>query len=227
MPHAPGTGDAAMTSWPERDMAGDPRLGTPDFWEERYRLGEDGWELGAAAPPIARAIEALGHLQVHGDALVLGCGRGHEARLLAARGSPRVVAVDFAPTALAEARRLSVGAPGAESIEWREPDIFTLAASDAARFGVAIEHTCFCAIDPARRAEWARAVGAALRPSGLLIGLFYAHGRPGGPPFATTRDEVVRALAADAGLSVESAEIPDDSVERRRGLEVLVLARRP
>jgi len=222
------TTDAPRPSPPPSDEnAPGPDVSTPGYWEDRYRLGEDGWEAGAAAPPLARAVEALGNLTVHGDAVVLGCGRGHEARLLAARGANHVVAVDFAPSALAEARRLTEGRTEAPAIEWRAQDLFSLGETDPARFGIAVEHTCFCAIDPARRLEWARVVGGILRPGGILVGLFYAHGKPGGPPFTTSAEEVVKVLESAAGLRIESVESPSDSIERRRGIELLVVARRP
>src|SRR4051812_23767926 len=101
------------------------------YWEDVYRRGEDGWELGAPAPPLVRA---LGEIPAGRSAIVLGCGRGHEARLLARLGWPRVVAADFAPTAIAEARRLTTEPADVRTIEWLEKDIFALPATDAAAY---------------------------------------------------------------------------------------------
>jgi hypothetical protein len=120
---------------------------------------------------------------------------------------------------------LSQGVAGAERVEWRLQDVFTLGETDAGRFELAIEHTCFCAIDPSRRGAWAASVYGALRPGGMLLGVFYAHGRPGGPPFTTGRDELPRVLGG-VGFSIEQIEIPADSIERRAGLELLVRARK-
>jgi len=198
-------------------MAGDA-----EFWEEAYRTGQDGWELGEPSPPLVRALGALPPGEA---AVVLGCGRGHEARAAASAGWTRVLAVDFAPSAIAGALRLSAGVAGAERIEWRRQDLFTLGATDPGRFDLCIEHTCFCAIDPDRRGEWAEVVRTALRPGGALVALFYAHGRPGGPPFTTDRAEVLRLLGG-AGLRVDQIEIPADSVARRETEELLVVARR-
>jgi thiopurine S-methyltransferase len=150
------------------------------FWEGLYRSGQDGWELGAPSPPLVRAVGALGPEVLRGAAVVLGCGRGHEARLLAGAGFARVVAVDFARPAIEEARALTPpGSPAARAIEWRLADVFSLGATDAGAFDLALEHTCFCAIDPARRPEWAATVARVLRPGGTLVAAFYAHGRPG------------------------------------------------
>lgn len=200
----------------------DSTVDDPAYWEEAYRRGDDGWELGAPAPPLVRAV---GGLATGSHAVVLGCGRGHEARLVARAGWRRVTAVDFAPTALAEARRLSAGDDAAGCIAWRDQDVFTLGRTDPGVFDLAVEHTCFCAIDPARRTEWVDAVCGALEPGGVFLALFYAHGRPGGPPFATSRAEVEGLVRGP--FDVQQIEVPPDSVERRRGEEILVVARRP
>ena len=68
-------------------------------------------------------------------------------------------------------------------------DLFELGRTPA-RYDLIAEHTCFCAIDPLRRDEYVDQVAAALVPGGALVGLFYAHGRPGGPPFTVDADEL-------------------------------------
>lgn len=193
----------------------------PAFWEAAYHEGRDGWELGTPAPPLVRWLREV---PVRERAIVVGSGRGHEARAAAEAGWPLVVGLDFAPTATAEATRLTSPAL-APHLEWRTQDLFTLGATDAGRFDLLLEHTSFCAIHPGRRAEWVRAVRDALAPGGLLLALFYTHGRPGGPPFGARREEVEALLRAGA-FDLERAEVPADSVERRRGDEWLVLARR-
>jgi SAM-dependent methyltransferase len=70
-------------------------------WDRRYREGRDGWELGQPAPPLQ---DFFSHhpLAPHppGRVLVPGCGRGHEARLLAELGFA-VVGLDFSAEAIA------------------------------------------------------------------------------------------------------------------------------
>ncbi|HEU4437658.1 MAG TPA: methyltransferase domain-containing protein [Methylomirabilota bacterium] len=153
---------------------------------------------------------------------VPGCGRGHDARLLARRGY-RVAAFDFAEAAVAEARRLAAADGVDVAVEQR--DVFTLARDQAGAFDGVWEYTCFCAIDPGRRAEYADVLHAILRPGGLLLACFYPL-REGqdGPPFPVSRDDIARALAGRFTVLTEGA--PARSPERRRGLEWLVLARR-
>jgi len=153
---------------------------------------------------------------------VLGCGRGHDARLFASRGY-RVWGFDFATAAIDDARRLAAAAGLAIAFEQR--DIFTLGADYAGTFDGIWEYTCFCAIGPARRDEYASLVRTLLRPGGTLLACFYPL-REGtdGPPFPVSRQAIDRFLALD--FRVGSSGPPARSAERRRGLEWLVEAER-
>ncbi len=205
-------------------MGSEGRANDPAFWEEQWRT-DQGWDVGEATPPMARAIAELPVLR---DAVVVGCGRGHEARALARRGWPRVVGVDFAPAAIAEARAAEeLDAPweARPRVEWRLQDVFTLGDTDPAAFDLAVEHACCIAIDPARRGDWAQALAGALRPGGRLLALVSVKPRTGGPPFEVRRGDLERTIA-DAGFSLERVEVPEDSIESRRGQELLLIARR-
>jgi SAM-dependent methyltransferase len=203
---------------PRRPLPADASLTDPKFWETLYREQRDHWELGRAAPPLARWFAA--HSPAGRRALVLGCGRGHEARLLARAGA-QVVGLYLAEDAVAAARALA--AAEGVAVEFRRGDLFALPASGE-RWDLAVEHTCLCAIDPARRAEYVAVVAGALAPGGEWIGLFWSHGRAGGPPFSVS-DEELRALLAPH-FEIVHTEIPRDSVALRAGEERLVQARR-
>ena len=153
---------------------------------------------------------------------VPGAGRGHDARLLARHGY-RVTAFDFAEPAVAEARRLAAAEGVTIAVEAR--DVFTLPRDHAAGFDAVWEYTCFCAIDPARRDEYARVLHAILRPGGILLACFFPL-REGtdGPPFPVSPEDVERVMAGR--FTVLEAGPPPRSAERRRGLEWLVRARR-
>jgi SAM-dependent methyltransferase len=183
------------------------------FWEQLYREDvEAGWELGRAAPPLADYF--LAHPPTGRRVLVLGCGRGHEARLLAGLGAT-VTAIDLAPAAIAAA---VAATPPTLNIDYRIADLFEL-SQDPARYDLIAEHCCFCAIEPTRRDEYVDSVAGALVPGGALVGLFYAHGRPGGPPFTVDADE----LRARFGrrFTVETLTPAANSVLGRQGQELL------
>jgi SAM-dependent methyltransferase len=198
-------------------------VSAPAFWEGLYAQGEDGWELREPGPPLVAWLDAGGLLGAPGARVAVpGCGRGHDARLLARRGY-RAVGFDFAEAAVAEARALSATEGVDAAFEQR--DIFTLPADHHGAFDAAWEYTCFCAIDPARRAEYVEVLRAILRPGGTLLGCFYPL-REGtdGPPFPVGLGEVERLLAP--GFRIVESTAPAASVERRRGLEWLIRATR-
>ena len=204
---------ARMATDPTRTPAAVDPVSEARWWEERYREGDTGWDKGAAAPPIARLVGE--GVVTAGPVAVLGAGRGHEALLLARRGVA-TVAVDFAEAACRD-MRAAAEREGVALVVLQE-DVFRLPVAHAGRFAAVLEHTCFCAIDPARRAEYADVVAQLLPRGGLFLGLFYAHGRPGGPPFATTEEEVRRLFGPR--FDVERLQVAPDSFPSRVGAEL-------
>lgn len=190
----------------------------PDFWEALYTQGQDGWEMGVPHPSLVHVVETTP--PPRGRVAVPGCGRGHDARFLARRGWD-VVGFDFAPAAITEARTLAEREGVAVRFEQR--DIFTLDRDWAGAFDGIWEYTCFCAIDPRRRAEYARVMAAILRPGGWLLACFFPV-RPdgGGPPYPVNRQEVRRLLARS--FRIEWAGPPPRPVPRRAGQEWMVYA---
>ena len=103
-------------------MAGD-EAGVAATWDQRYRKGTDGWELGRPAPPLEQALRHDPRCpRPPGRVLVPGCGRGHEAALLAALGFA-TIGLDVSGEALAEARRLH-GPGGGPHLRWLQADLF-------------------------------------------------------------------------------------------------------
>jgi methyl halide transferase len=184
---------------------------TSAFWNSIYEEQDSPrWNIGVA-PPLLHWLDHAGAKP--GRVLVPGCGYGHDAALMAARGFD-VVAVDFAPLAIERARQLHPGA----AVDWRCVDMFMLPATEAAAFDYFYEYTSLVAIPPARRPEYAQLARELLKPRGLLIGCFYNHGRDGGPPFDVTRDEVLALFSPH--FEVHELEVSPHSIERRAGHEL-------
>lgn len=153
---------------------------------------------------------------------MLGAGRGHDARLFAQHGF-EVLAVDFASEAVTTMHLLN---DAANPVQVLQADIFELPEAMNGRFDYILEYTCFCAIDPARRGEYAGLAARLLKPGGLYIGLAFPIGRRGGgPPFVVQPDNVIELLS-EHGFSLQHREIPHDSVPDRQNIEELIILKR-
>jgi SAM-dependent methyltransferase len=189
----------------------------PDKWETNYAEKTDRWDLGGPTP-VFKYLASSNRFKP-GRMIVPGAGRGHDAREFARHGFD-VTAVDFAPYVVREMQRLSDPHAPVEIIQH---DLFTLPNEMDHSFDYLLEYTCFCAIDPQRRGEYADLVTRLLKPNGTFIDLaFPLDGRKGGPPFATSEAEVLD-LFQRRGFKLMSGEKPEDSIRERRGAEKLLI----
>ncbi len=194
-------------------------------WNERYLKGETPWEKGAPAPPLLELLEKSDP-GIWGDGAVLvpGCGTGHDVRALASRGM-KALGLDLAEEAFRRAdAHPKVGAESYEiadflDAEWRKEK----------RFSAIWEHTCFCAIDPARREDYAKACADLIVTGGCLTGVFFLTPYdPGeewqGPPFPTGVEELDSHFSP--WFKREVAWVPESAYPGREGREWLAVYRR-
>ena len=190
---------------------------TPSYWQTRYESGETHWDKGLPAPPL---LEFLKSHPIQGRVLVPGCGSGHDVRALASQGAS-VLGFDVAPGAIE--RALSYESVSDET--YQLGDFFELPEPLHGTFDAIFEHTCFCAIHPSRRREYAKACLSALKPNGKFLAIFYlTPGDPGdeGPPFGCTIDEINGLFGPHFQWIRE--EIPRSAFPGREGRELLRLA---
>jgi SAM-dependent methyltransferase len=117
--------------------------------------------------------------------LVPGCGLGHDVLALAKAGH-RVTGIDVAPTAVARARERCAGRANVAILE---ADFLALPEILRERFDAVVEHTCFCALPPARLEDYVLSAHAALVPGGRVVGAFLDFAG-GGPPWGTNPAEL-------------------------------------
>lgn len=199
----------------------------PD-WEEQYRIGETPWDKGEASPAVTAWLgQHPGEMT--GRVLIPGCGTGHDVRVIAhAEPGAEPIGLDLAPTAIAACRQQ----PAVGGERYVVGDLFDLPAELRGSCDYVWEHTCFCAIDPARRDAYVAAVAAALKPGGRLLGIFYLdpyrgdHQPGGGPPHGCTSEELRRRFTAAGRFTLKSAEPPAACYPERAGRELLVMLER-
>jgi SAM-dependent methyltransferase len=183
------------------------------YWEERYQTEDMPWEKGAPSPGLVDFLAAHGSLP--GETVcVPGGGTGHDA-LEWAKAGFRVYGYDLAPSAV----RLSAQRASAAGlrVEFRVADFLR----DEPPFGFdwIFEHTLFCAIQPAERELYARAVRRWLKPGGHYLAVNYLIPDQDGPPFGTTRDQLWQQFSPHFDLR---AEWVPRSYPNRTGLELML-----
>ena len=192
----------------------------PNDWEARYRAGDTPWDEGYASPALT---EFLSRHPIRGEVLVPGSGPGHDVRALAAQsaGGASVTGLDLSPTAITLARSF----PPAGNERHEQGDLFRLPPSWHHRFDWVVEHTCFCAIPPALRAEYVRAIERLLKPGGHHLGIFYMNpAAPQGPPHGTTKEEISSLF--DPCFTLIEEWMPQGNFEGREGRELCQLRRK-
>ncbi|KAK1987125.1 thiopurine S-methyltransferase [Colletotrichum cereale] len=189
------------------------------FWEEKYTP----WDRGGPSlalldllttrpdlvppphPPAERAPCGGGNKPT---ALVPGCGKGHDALLLANLGYD-VLALDFSPAAIAEAKEnqsaiiaAGLGAAAEEApggaldvygvrhpngaepgdVTWLSGDFFSDSWLEAwgreKAFDLIFDYTFLCALPPTARPLWAARMTTLLGPAGRLVCLEFPSGKP-------------------------------------------------
>ncbi len=160
------------------------------FWEVRWREGRTPWDLGRASAPARQLAQQ--YLAPPDAVIIPGCGRGHEALLLAEQGC-RVTAVDFVAAPILALRQAA--AARSLPVEAVQSDIFDLPAALNGRFAAVLEQTCLAALGPARFADYEALAYRLLKPGGRLLGVFMELSGINPPPFSCPR-EAMQALFA-------------------------------
>jgi SAM-dependent methyltransferase len=182
--------------------------GDPTSWFERlYAEAEAGtavvpWDRRAPGTLLTqwlREQQVSGHGQ---SALVVGCGLGDDAELIASLGF-ETVAFDISPTAIAAARRrFTESAVRYETADLINPPAAWQHAFDLVVDGLALQSMP----DPPRRLALP-AIGSLVGPAGRLLVTARAR-EPGepitGPPYSLTRAEI--DAIAEPGLRIASLE---------------------
>lgn len=196
-----------------------PPSESPAFWEHFYQSGELPWDIGEPAPPFVEMLTVQKEHPIDsGRMAVLGSGAGHDAAFFGKNGF-EVIGFDYAPSAI-ERSTQQYG----QWAQFVQADIFNIPKEYWGTFDFVLEHTCFSALHPRVREQYVQTVHQLLKPSGKLLGLFWAFKAEGGPPFKTDALEL-SALFSPAFM-FDCMFTPDSSVERRKGEELLCLMHR-
>jgi len=193
----------------------------PEYWENSYKSGEMGWDLGGPTPVFDQWIDTCKEpLSI----CILGAGNGWDAINFASKDHV-VTAVDFAESAI---RNMLYAAKQSKlEMDIIHMDIFDLDQIYTNHFDVVLEYTCFCAIDPSKRRDYLKMVRHILKSHGDLVGLLFPLDKDssdGGPPFAVQLQPTIELISEY--LFLIKQEIPSLSIKPRVGKEVFVIFRK-
>jgi cyclopropane fatty-acyl-phospholipid synthase-like methyltransferase len=159
------------------------------YWEDRYQSADMPWEKGAPSPGLVDFLKEHAGLEP-GSVCVPGCGTGHDLRAWAGAGF-RGFGCDLAPSAI----RLTTERNQAAGFSAQVQQLDFLRDPPPFLFDWVFEHTLFCAIQPAEREDYVRAVLRWLKPQGQYLAVNYTIPDEDGPPFGTTREELWRRFS--------------------------------
>ncbi len=143
--------------------------------------------------------------------LVVGCGLGRDAELLAASGAD-VLGFDISPSAIAGARARHAGSP----VRYQVGDVLAPPPAWSRAFDLVVESMTVQALPDPVRSQAIAEIGQLVAPGGTLVVLAAAcsDGDPAedGPPWPLSRAEI--DAFATGGLVLTSVEENVDPVQR-------------
>ena len=169
-------------------------MGEPsDMFEAIYAGAEAGgakppWDYGAPRPQLVEWADSRDLAGGGSKALVVGCGYGADAEFLARLGFP-TTGFDFAPTAIAAARRTY---PASE-VNYVVADVLNLPGEWQGGFNLVVESLTVQSMPPEQHTAAARNIAGLVAPEGTLLVLATTRderSEVNGPPWPLTRTEL-------------------------------------
>ncbi|MGQ3014591.1 MAG: methyltransferase domain-containing protein [Flavobacteriales bacterium] len=186
------------------------------FWNDRYRLGETGWDTGSASPAITEFVKE--YIPKQARILIPGAGNAWEAEALFRAGYSNITVLDISEEPL-------------QNLQERVPDFPAekLVCGDFFEhrgvYDLVLEQTFFCALEPRLRGEYARKMHELLAENGMLAGLWFGvEFEKEGPPFGGSLPEYQRCF--EPWFHCEEAVICQKSIKPRAGRELFMRWRR-
>lgn len=186
-----------------------------DYWEERYKKQETGWDLGQISPPLKAYFDQIPEEQKDQKILIPGAGHGHEAVYLWQHGFTNFTLLDFSETAFAKINQDHPNFP----TKWLcVQDFF----DHTETYDLIIEQTFFCALNPDLRSAYAKKMRDLLKPEGKLVGLLFDRDFDhDGPPFGGNQNEYRTFFAPYFNLKI--LERCYNSIKPRQGSELFFI----
>jgi len=191
------------------------------FWDSIYQSKKAGWDLKSSTPVFQRIIKEKKIINT-GKLLILGSGYGYDA-VEAAKSGYDVTAIDFSSSAVSFAKKLAQNEN--VHVNFIQKDFFNFELDNSSGFDAVYDYVTYCAINPAKREEYAKLIKSLLKCGGIFIALWFpVEDRKSGPPFGINLEETESIFSKF--LKLESSTIEKDTIKPRKGREVLQIYKR-
>lgn len=183
------------------------------YWTERYKNNESGWDLGAISPPLKAYIDQLKNKDL--EILIPGAGNAYEAEYLLKQGFTNVTVCDLSSVPLENLHK-RVGEN--KALNLLNGDFFRLEQ----RFDLILEQTFFCALNPELRQGYFLKMRELLNPGGKLVGVLFNDAlNRDRPPFGGYKEEYLTYIPA--GLQVKVFDKCHNSIAPRADRELFMI----
>jgi thiopurine S-methyltransferase len=162
------------------------KINNPTYWEEKYNLPKQGWDMGYVSPPIKAYIDQLEDKKI--QILVPGAGKGWEVKYLLDQGFENVFYLDFSVEAV---KKFKENCPTFPEDHVMPNDFFLINR----QFDLILEQTFLSSFPPINWPEIAKKISNLLTSGGKYTGLLFNHdfGQKY-PPFADTPEKYVEVF---------------------------------
>lgn len=186
------------------------------FWNDKYVNNQTGWDVGTISNPLKIYFNQL--IDKNIAILIPGCGNAHEAEYLLENGFTDISLIDISELVVDELKYKLKKHIDDGNLKIICGNFFDLID----KFGLIIEQTFFCAIDPSLRSNYASKMHSLLTPNGKVIGLLFSFPLTSeGPPFGGSFDEYQNYF--NELFQIQKMEPCYNSIEPRKGRELFFI----
>jgi SAM-dependent methyltransferase len=186
------------------------------YWDERYRTGQTGWDIGYVSPQLKKYFDSLTNKKLR--ILIPGGGNSYEAVYLLEQGFQDVTVVDISEVVCQQLTKKYTP----QGLKVVCGDFFDHGGGGL--YDLIVEQTFFCALPPSLRENYMTKMRELLAENGQLVGLLFNRSFEGGPPFGGSADEY-QSLFQKVHFQVEF-DLKPISIPPRQGSELFFVAKR-
>lgn len=156
-----------------------------DYWTERYKNQNTGWDIGYASTPLRTYIDQITNKSI--KILIPGAGNAYEAQYLWELGFKNIVVIDISEIPLKDFKKRIPDFPENQLVH---ANFFKHQES----YDLILEQTFFCSFVPTdqNRIAYAKHMASLLVPTGKLVGVWF--------DFPLTNDMEKRPFGGDKSL---------------------------